>query len=82
MSYSESELDFNFAINFKYESETEFKSESESSSEFMNLDICIFFTVYLHSTLLNKLADNFFFIHSHNRINSYGSNASIVHIFF
>ena len=52
MSYSESELDSNSAINsvsdFDFASESD--SESESSLAFMNLDICIFFTVYLHSS--------------------------------
>ena len=41
-SYSESELDSNFVDNSS-------KSESEYSSVFMNLDICIFFILYLHS---------------------------------
>ena len=44
MSYSESELDSNFAIN------SESESESDSNSALMNLDICIFFTLYLHSS--------------------------------
>ena len=56
MSYSESESDFGFAINsvsdFDSASESDPKLESESdfSSEFMNLDICIFFTLYLGSS--------------------------------
>ena len=47
MSYSESELDSNFAIN---SSESSSESESNSSSVFMDLDICIFFTLCLHSS--------------------------------
>ena len=46
---------------------------------FINFDICVFLP-YIY-TLLNKLADDFF-IKIHNRINSYASNASIMHIFF
>ena len=49
---SESELDSNFVINsvsdFDSASEFIFESESNSSSALMNLDICIFFTLYLH----------------------------------
>ena len=58
MSYSESGLDSNSAINSAsnfvptfYESKSESdESESDFSSVFMNLDICIFFTLYLHSS--------------------------------
>ena len=61
MSHSESEPDFsNFAINlasyFDSTSESKSKSESESNSEsdfnsnFMNLGICVFFILYLHSS--------------------------------
>ena len=56
MSYSESELDCNFAINlvldFHFASESNSKSDSESdfSFAFMNLDTCIFFILYLHSS--------------------------------
>ena len=54
MSYSESESDFNFAINsvsdFHSASESNSESESDFSSVFMNLDICIFFILYLHSS--------------------------------
>ena len=57
MSYSESGSDFNFAINslsnFDSSSESNSKSddsESDFSSVFMNLDICAFFTLYLHSS--------------------------------
>ena len=51
-SESESELDFSFAIN----SIPDFDSVSESDSEpdfnlaLINLDICIFFALYLHSS--------------------------------
>ena len=45
MSYSESELDSNFVIN---SSQSEPESEFISGSAFMNLDICIFFVLYLH----------------------------------
>ena len=47
MSYSESELDSNFAIN---SSESDSESDSNFSLTFMNLDIGIFFTLYLHSS--------------------------------
>ena len=58
MTYSESESDFSFAINsgsdfdsaFKSYSNSESESESDFSSVFMNLDICIFFILYLHSS--------------------------------
>ena len=56
MSYSESESDFSFAINSvsdfdsTFESSSESESESDFSSVFMNLDICIFFTLYFHSS--------------------------------
>ena len=56
MSYSESELHSNFAIN---SSESGSESEPNSSSAFMNLDICIF--LFYTCTLLNKIADNFFY---------------------
>ena len=50
MSYSDSELDSTFAINsvsnFDSASESDSESESDSSSVFMNLDVCIFFTLY------------------------------------
>ena len=61
MTYSESEPDFsNFAINSlstfapifsesKSESESD-NSESDFSSVFINLDNCIFFALYLHSS--------------------------------
>ena len=56
MAYSESESDFSFDINsvldFDSVSESDSDSEFESdfSSMFMNLDICIFFILYLHSS--------------------------------
>ena len=56
MPYSESGPDSNFAINLLSNfdsSESNFKSddsESDFSSMFMNLDICVFFTLYLHSS--------------------------------
>ena len=58
MTYLESESDFSFAINsvsdFDSASESDSNSESESESDFssvfMNLDICVFFTLYLHSS--------------------------------
>ena len=55
-SESESEPDFSFAINLvssfdsAYQSDSESDSESDSSLAFMNLDICVFFTLYLHSS--------------------------------
>ena len=49
-----SESDFSFAINsvsdFDSASESNSESESDFSSVFMNLDICIFFLLYLHSS--------------------------------
>ena len=57
MSHSESEPDFfNFAINLAsdFDSTSESKSKSESESDFnsifMNLGICVFFILYLHSS--------------------------------
>ena len=59
MSYSESEPAFsNFAINslstfapiFSESKSESDDSESDFSSVFMNLDICVFFTLYLHSS--------------------------------
>ena len=61
MFYSESLSgpDSNFAINSassfsptfsQSNSESESESESDFSSVFLNLDICIFFTPYLHSS--------------------------------
>ena len=56
MAYSESESELNFAINsasdFDYTSESGSGSDLESdfSSVFMNLRICILFTLYLHSS--------------------------------
>ena len=72
MFYSESlsEPDSNFAINLlstfdpifsdsKSESDD---SESDFDSAFMNLDICVFLPyIYI---LLNKLADDFFYLFS------------------
>ena len=60
MIYSESKPDCNFAINsasnfapiFSESKSDESESESDSDfySVFMDLDICIFFTLYLHSS--------------------------------
>ena len=57
MTYSESEPDSNFAISSLSNfgsifsgSKSESKSESEFSSVFLNLGVCIFFTLYLHSS--------------------------------
>ena len=59
MSYSESEPDFsNFAINsasnfnptFSESKSESYGCESDFSSVFVNLDICIFFALYLHSS--------------------------------
>ena len=63
MPYSELELDFfNFVINsLSCKSESD-DSESDFSLVFINLDICIFLP-YIY-TLLNKLADNFFYQYS------------------
>ena len=49
-SESESESEsFNFAIN-SLTSKSESDSESDFNSFFMNLDICVFFILYLHSS--------------------------------
>ena len=63
MFYSEplSEPDSDFAVNLLStfsESESD-DSESDFNSVFMNLDICVFLP-YIY-TLLNKLADDFFY---------------------
>ena len=59
MFYSESKPDFsNFGINasstfaptFSESKSESDDSESDYSSVFINLDICIFFTLYLHSS--------------------------------
>ena len=69
MTYSESEPDSNFAINSASdfvptfsESKSESYTESEFSSVFINLGICIVLP-YIY-TLLNKLADDLFFLFS------------------
>ena len=84
MFYSESESDFsNFVINSlspKSKSKPESDdSESDFNSVFINFGICVFLPYIF--TLLNKLVGDFF-IKIHNRINSYASNASIMHISF
>ena len=80
MTYLGSEPDFlNFVINSLSSKSVSDDSESDFSPVFMNLDICVFLP-YIYN-LLNKLADDFF-INSHNRINSYTSIASIMHISF
>ena len=50
MCYAESEPDSSFDINLvpDLDSASESDSESDSSSALMNLDICIFFTLYLN----------------------------------
>ena len=48
MNYSELEPDSYFAINSASNLDSFPESESEFSSVFMNLDICIFFSLYLH----------------------------------
>ena len=50
MSYSESELDSNFAIDLVSDFDSASESESDSSLALTNLDICIFFTLYWHSS--------------------------------
>ena len=55
MAYSESGPDsffviINSASNCDYSSESSSESESESSSVLINLDICVFFILYLHSS--------------------------------
>ena len=49
MTYSESEADSNFAINSVSDFDPDSDSESVFNLAFVNLDICIFFTLYLHS---------------------------------
>ena len=68
MSYSESESDFNFAINslsnfalIFSDSKSEFDdSESDFSSVFSSILTFVFFSSYIY-TLVNKLADDFFY---------------------
>ena len=50
MIYSELESDFSFAINpaSDFDSTSESGSQPDSESDFMNLGVCIFFTLYLH----------------------------------
>ena len=56
MSYSEAGPDSHFAINSasnvnsSSESNSEFEFESDFSSVFMNLDIFVFYILYLHSS--------------------------------
>ena len=50
MTYSESELDSNFVINSVSDFDSESDSEPDSSLAVMNLDICIFFILYWHSS--------------------------------
>ena len=52
MSYSESEPDSNFLINSlsTFSESKSDDSESDFNSVFMNLDICVFFILYLHSS--------------------------------
>ena len=73
MTYSQSKSDSNFVVNLVSDFAPTFsESESKSESVFSLSYICI---------PLNKPADDFF-MYFHNRINSYASNASIMHIFF
>ena len=46
----EPEPDFSFAINSMSDYASEYESETDSSSALMTLHICIFFTLYLHSS--------------------------------
>ena len=88
MTYSESESDLSFAINSvpDFDSASESNSESDSKSE-SRFQFSVYESIHLYFSLfyicirLNNPADGFF-IHSHNRINSYASNASIMHISF
>ena len=54
MTYLESESDLSFVINsasdFDSASESGSNCESDFSLGFMNLDMCIFFILYLHSS--------------------------------
>ena len=54
MFYSEAGPDSNFAINsasnFDSSSESNSESKSDFYSVFLNLGICIFFILYLHSS--------------------------------
>ena len=61
MSYSESEPDFSnlssTSVSIFSESESD-DCESDFNSVFMNLGICVFFTLYLHSSLV----EDFFYL--------------------
>ena len=60
MTYLGSEPDFlNFVINSLSSKSESDDSESDFSPVFMNLDICVFLPYIC--TLLNKLADDFFY---------------------
>ena len=61
------------------DSDSDSESDSDSNTAFINLDMYIFF--FYTCILLNKPADNFFFILSHYKINPHASNASIINIF-
>ena len=51
MTYSESETNiFNYFINSLSSRSKSHDSESQYSSVFINLDICIIFTPYFHSS--------------------------------
>ena len=50
MADSESKLDSNFVINSVLDLDSESDAESDSSLAVMNLGLCIFFILYLHSS--------------------------------
>ena len=50
MSYSESEPDFSDSLSTLTPIFSESESESDFNSVFINLDICNFSTLYLHSS--------------------------------
>ena len=63
MTYSDSDLDFNFATNsasdFDSTSESGSESESDFNSVLMNLDICIFFhPIFILSIKIIELMAN------------------------
>ena len=84
MTYSESESDFSFALNlvsdFNSASKSDSDSDSESDSSLAFRIQTLVFSLFYICIPLSKDADGFFYPFR-DRINSYASSASIMHIF-